>query len=186
MSARMSKLAFQIVLCLCLLPVPAVRADVASGPKEGEKTPPLPVYAITGEPKDKDVDYSAERKDKPTVYIFVQAEHWSRPMFRYVKKLDEIIPEVSEGANPVAIWLAEKPDVAKEYLPKISQYFTKTPLTVFTGDKSGPKDWGINLDAHATAVVVSKGKVIVSFGYQSLNETDAPAVRDSLRKALGK
>lgn len=161
-------------------------ADVASGPKVGEKPPPLPVFAVTGDPKDKDVDYSAQRKDKPTVFLFVQQEHWGRPMFRFIKKLDEIVPEVTEGAMPVAVWLTEKPDESKEYLPKISQYFNAAPLTVFTGEKSGPKDWGVNLDAHVTAVVVHKGKVVASFGYQSVNETDATAVRDALKKALGK
>jgi len=169
-----------------LITVAALRADVASGPKEGDKVSALPVFAVTGDPKDKDVNYVEQRKEKPTVFVFVQAEHWSRPMFRFVKKLDEILPELSEDAIPVAVWLAEKPDESKDYLPKISQYFTKTPLTVFTGEKAGPKDWGLNVDAHATAVVVNKGKVVASFGYQSLNDTDATSVRDALKKALGK
>ena len=164
----------------------AALADVASGPKEGEKAAALPVYAVTGDPKEKDVDYTATRKDKPTVYVFVNKEKWDRPMFRFVKKLDELLPEVNADAIPVAVWLAEKPDDAKEYLPKISTYFKGTPLTVFTGEKSGPKDWGINQDAHVTAVVVNKGKVVASFGYQSVNETDADAVRDALKKALKK
>jgi hypothetical protein len=41
--------------------VAASRADVASGPKEGEKVAALKVYAVTGEPKDKDVDYTELR-----------------------------------------------------------------------------------------------------------------------------
>ena len=164
----------------------SLRADVTSGPKEGEKVAALPVYSVTGEPKDKDVDYAAARKDKPTVYIFVQNEKWDRPMFRFIKKLDDALPEVNEAAILVAVWLTEKPDDAKEYLPKISQYFKGTSLTVFTGEKAGPKDWGINADAHVTAVVVTQGKVVASFGYQSVNETDAAAVRDALKKALKK
>ena len=161
-------------------------ADVTSGPKEGEKAAALPVFAVSGDPKEKDVDYVATRKDKPTVYVFVNQEKWDRPMFRFVKKLDELLPEVNEAAAPVAVWLTEKPDDAKEYLPKISSYFKGTPLTVFTGEKVGPKDWGINQDAHVTAVVVNQGKVVASFGYQSVNETDADAVRDALKKALKK
>jgi hypothetical protein len=161
-------------------------ADVASGPKEGEKVAALPVYAVTGDPKEKDVDYAAVRKGKPTVFVFVQQEKWDRPMFRFLKKLDEVLPEVNEAATPVAVWLTEKPDGAKEYLPKIVQYFKGTPLTVFTGDKSGPKDWGINPDAHVTVVVAAEGKVVASFGYQSVNETDAAAIRDALKKALKK
>jgi hypothetical protein len=176
------------LLCLTLLltPLRPIRADVPSGPKEGDKVPALPVFAVTGEPREKQVDYSAERKDRPTVFVFVQAEHWDRPMFRFIKELDQVLPQLSDQALPVAVWLTEKPDDAKEYLPRISQYFAKAPLTVFTGEKSGPKDWGINSDARATAVVVNKGKVVASFGYQSLNETDARVVRDALKKALDK
>jgi hypothetical protein len=164
----------------------AALADVASGPKEGEKAAALPVYAVTGDPKEKDVDYITTRKDKPTVYVFVNQEKWGRPMFQFIKKLDELLPDVTEEAAPVAVWLTDKPDDAKAYLPKISQYFNGTSLTVFTGDKAGPKDWGINLDAHVTAVLVNKGKVVASFGYQSVNGTDAEGVRDSLKKALKK
>lgn len=159
-------------------------ADVSSGPKAGESIPPLPVFAASGALKEKNVDFAKERGDKPTVYVFVQAEHWSRPAFRFIRKLDEVIPEEAKDAVVVAIWLGEKPDDYKEYLPKISQYFSTTALTVFTGEKSGPKDWGINLDAHVTVVVTTKAKVAAAFGFQSLNDTDAPTIRDALKKAV--
>lgn len=160
------------------------RADVSSGPKVGDPAAALTVFAVTGESKEKELDFVKERKQRPTVYVFVQADKWSRPMFRYLKKLDEVVTEVNQEAGTIAIWLSEKPDEAKEYLTKIGQYFEKTPLTVFNGEKSGPKDWGINTDAHLTAVVVHKGKVVAAFAYQSLNDTDAPAVRDALKKAV--
>src|ERR1051325_4655932 len=136
----------------------AVRAfgDVASGPKEGEKAAELKVYAVTGEAKEKDVNYTELRKDKPTVYIFVQADKWDRPMFRFIKTLDE---KLGDAGQVVAVWLTEDVDKSKVYLPKISSYFTNAALTVFPGEKAGPKDWGINIDAHLTAVVVSGGKV---------------------------
>jgi hypothetical protein len=57
-------------------------------------------------------------------------------------------------------------------------------LVCFTGQKSGPKDWGINTDAHLTAVVANKGRMAKVFGYRSINETDVPAVREALKKAL--
>ena len=154
-------------------------ADVASGPKEGDKPAELKVYAVTGESKEKDVNYTELRKDKPTVYVFVQADKWDRPMFRFVKALDE---KLGDAGQVIAVWLTDDADKSKEYLPKISKYFTNAALTVFTGEKAGPKDWGINIDAHLTAVVVSGGKVTKSFGYQSLNETDADAVADVLKK----
>jgi hypothetical protein len=154
-------------------------AEVASGPKVGEKPAELKVYAVTGESKEKDVNYTEIRKDKPTVYVFIQADKWSRPMFRFVKTLDE---KLGDAGQVVAIWLTDDADKSKEYLPKISTYFTNAALTVFTGEKAGPKDWGINIDAHVTAVVVNGGKVTKSFGYQSLNETDADAVVEVLKK----
>ena len=51
--------------------------------------PPLKVFDATGSYKDQEVDYTAERKDQPTIYIFIQADRWDRPMARFLKKLDE-------------------------------------------------------------------------------------------------
>jgi hypothetical protein len=177
-------LATTVVLALTF----TARSEVKSGPAAGDKVADLKVFVVTGESKDKEADLAAERKDKPTVYVFVQAEHWSRPMARFLKKLDERIGELSEESQVVAVWLTEKPDDSKEYLPKaqMSLQFKSTTLSVFTGEKAGPKDWGINLDAYLTAVVVNKGKVVASFGYMSVNDTDVPVVRDELKKALGK
>jgi hypothetical protein len=153
-----------------------------SGPKEDAKVAPLKVYAVTGEPKDKEVDYAGLRKGKPTVYVFVSARDFDRPMFRFIKKLDEDLPE---DGLVVAVWLTDDADKSKEYLPKIAQYFKGAALTVF-GTTEGPKDWGINSDARLTAVVAHKGKVVKSLGYQSLNETDAPEVIEALKKAINK
>ena len=158
------------------------RADVASGPKEGAKVATLKVYAVTGEPKDEEVDYAGLRKDKPTVYVFVSAKDFGRPMFRFLKKLDE---DLGDDGLVVAVWLTDDADKSKEYLPKIAQYFQRAALTVFSGT-AGPKDWAINPDAHLTAVVAHKGKVVKSFGYLSLNETDVPEVVGTLKKAIKK
>ena len=170
------------VSLLGLLLVGLARADVVSGPKEGEKVATLKVYAVTGEPKDKEVDYAALRKDKPTVYMFVSAKDFSRPMFRFLKKLDE---DLDDDGLVVAVWLTDDADKSKEYLTKISQYFKSAALTVF-GGTAGPKDWAINTDAHLTAVVAHKGKVVKSFGYLSLNETDVPKVVKTLKNAIKK
>ena len=82
---RIRCLAFGLFFVLIL---PA-RADETSGPPVGEKIPALKVYAVTGDPKDKEVDYAAETKDKSTVYFLVPADQWDRPMARSLKKLDE-------------------------------------------------------------------------------------------------
>ena len=167
---------------LALLAAGLACADVDSGPKEAEKVPPLTVYAVTGAPKGKEVDYAGLRNDKPTVYVFVSAKDFDRPMFRFLKKLDE---DLGDDGLVVAVWLTEDVDKSKEYLPKISQYFKGAALTVF-GGTAGPKDWAINSDARLTAVVAHKGKVVKSFGYLSLNETDVLAVVETLKKAIKK
>jgi hypothetical protein len=64
--------------------------------------------------------------------------------------------------------------------------FTKTALTVFEGEKTGPNNWGINSDAHLTTVIVNKGKVVKSFPYVSVNDSDVRAVLMELKQSLGK
>jgi hypothetical protein len=170
------------VSLLGLLAAEPAHADVASGPKEGENVATLKVYAVTGEPKDEEVDYAGLRKDKPTVYVFVSAKDFGRPMFRFLKKLDE---DLGDDGLIVAVWLTDDADKSKEYLPKVSQYFKRAALTVF-GGTAAPKDWAINPDAHLTAVVAHKSKVVKSFGYMSLNETAVPEVVETLKKAIKK
>ncbi|MCS6865521.1 MAG: hypothetical protein RMJ56_16885 [Gemmataceae bacterium] len=166
----------------CLLAFGSAAADVPSGPKESQKAPALKVFAVSGDPKDKEVDFVALRQEKPTVFAFLAAKDFDRPMFRYLKKLEE---ELGQDGLLVAIWLTDDADQAKEYLGKIAQYFNTSALTVY-GKASGPDEWGINSDARLTAVVVHQGRVVKSFGYQSLNETDAPAVAETLKKAVQK
>jgi hypothetical protein len=156
--------------------------DVTSGPTKGEEVPALKVFDATGPHKDKDVDYAAERGDKPTVYVFIQADQWDRPMARFLKKLDGVL---DQDAFLVAVWLTDDPAKTKEYLPLAQQslQFQSAALTCFTGEKAGPKGWNLNADAHATVVVASRRKVAATFGYRSVNETDVPAVRDALKEA---
>jgi hypothetical protein len=178
-----------LVSCfVVVLSVGSLRADVESGPKAGEKIGDFKVFGVTGPVEGKDVSYVKERKDELTVYVFVQQEHWSRPVARFLKTLDGASKEADEKTKVIAVWLTEKPDDAKDYLPKAqtSLQFTNTALTVFTGEKSGPKGWSINTDAYITVVVASKGKVSASFAFQSVNETDVTKVKDAIKKAGGK
>jgi hypothetical protein len=161
-------------------------AEVASGPAAGEKVPPLKVFAVTGEQENKEIDYAAERKDKPTIYVFVQADAFDRPMARFLKTLDNEIKNDSEQAYVVAVWLTDDKEKSKEYLPRAQQsvQLQNTALCVFPGEKKGPEGWNVNADARLTAVVVNKQKVAASFGYMSLNETDVAKVREALKKAV--
>src|SRR5437588_12334786 len=92
--------------------VPAVRADVESGPKAGETVPALKAFGVVGGVENKEADLAAERKDAPTVYVFVQAGEdgipvGGRPAARFLKALDGAVAKV-DGAAVVAVWLGEK------------------------------------------------------------------------------
>jgi hypothetical protein len=181
----MSRLLRASVALVLLLPIAARGQEVSSGPAAGEKVPALKVFDATGMHQQKEVDYTAERKDKPTVYAFVPADKWDRPMARFLRKLDEAVMKEGEDVYVVAVWLTDDVDKSKEYLPvaQRSLQFQATALACFTGPKAGPDGWGINGDAHLTVVVASKGKVAATFGYGSVNETDVPAVQRALHKA---
>ena len=180
-------------LCLALFTTVAVRADDESGPKAGSKVEKLKAFGVAGPVENKEADFAAERKDAPTVYLFVAAQEGGlpvggRPAGRFMKKLDEEIGKV-DGALIVAVWLGDKAfDKHKEYLPKInmSLKFEKTQLAAFDGEKSGPNGWAINGDTHVTAVVVNKAKVVKSFAFTSVNETDVRAVLGELKKSIEK
>jgi hypothetical protein len=164
--------------------------DLASGPKVGDKVPALKVYAVVGMQENKEVDYAAERKEKPTIYLFVKSKEGGipeggRPAGRFMKELDKVVKETNADAYVVAVWLTDNEDRTKDYLPRIqmSLKFENTGLTYFQGGLKSPDEWGVNSDAHVTAVIAAKGKVAATFGYMSLNETDVPKVQESLKKA---
>jgi len=175
------------LLCVVALVGPGLvaRADVTSGPKAGDKVEDFKAYGVVGAIEGKEGSYVQERKGEPTVFVFVQQAHWTRPMARLLKELDTKGKETNDKAAVVAVWLTEQPDAAKEYLPKaqMSLNFVNTSLGVFEGDKSGPNNWGINPDAHCTVVVTHKGKVVESIALESVNERDAQKVVEALKKA---
>ena len=45
-----------------------------SGPKAGDKVAALKAFGVVGTIEGKEADFAAERKDAPTIYLFVQAE----------------------------------------------------------------------------------------------------------------
>ena len=178
------------LLSAALLIAPAT-ADVESGPKAGEKVAPLKAFGVVGKVEGKEADFAADRKDAPTIYIFVSAEEGGipvggRPAARFMKTLDAEVGKVKDAAV-VAVWLGDKAfDKHKEYLPRIntSLKFENTSLAAFDGEKSGPNNWGINPDAHLTVVVANGGKVVKSFPFTTVNETDVRPVIAELKKAM--
>jgi hypothetical protein len=175
-----------LTLTAVLLAGTCARAQVESGPKAGEKVMELKVHAVSGSNEGKEVDYPAERKDEPTVYLFVNAEKFSRPIHRYIKTLDDKLPQVNDKLAAVAVWVTADGDKSKEFLAKIKQYYNNTSLTVFGGGANGPNGWGVNEAAHLTVVIAHKGKVVKSFAYESISEKDVDAVEAELKKAVEK
>ena len=174
-----------LLLLLSTLNASASAADIVTGPAAG-KTPELKVFDATGPNTGSEVDYTADRKEKPTIYVFVAADKWDRPVARFLKELDKAVEKSGDDGYIVAVWLTDDVAKSKEYLPKaqMSLSFQRTALTCFPGEKAGPKDWNISGDAHLTAVVANKGKVLKNFGYVSINETDVPTVMEEFKKAL--
>jgi hypothetical protein len=177
---------FMVAVVSFFLAVPAAAQDVASGPETHAKVPALKVFDATGVHKDKEADYAGSRKGKPTVYLFINAERFDRPMNRFMKTLDGVVAKDFEGVYVVAVWLTADTDKTKKLLPRVQQSvgYEATALTVVAGTAEGPKGWNINADAHLTAVVANKGKVAATFGYRSINETDVPKVKEELKKTL--
>jgi hypothetical protein len=177
-----------VVALVCVLPCGGdARAQIESGPRVGEPLKGLRVTIAAGDRVGQEVDFVAERKDRATAYLFVQAEHWSRPIARFVRTLDDELAKGIEGADDaaaVAIWLTEDTGAAKQYLPRALQslQLQKTTLAVFEGTKSGPPDWSVNDQAHLSVVVVRAGKVVASRGFLSVNETDVPDIVKALKK----
>ena len=173
-----------LIVATFLLPSVVHAQEVASGPEKGKPVPALKVFDATGTHEGKDVDYTAERKDKPTIYLLVNADQFSRPMARFMRLLDEKVTKDGEPRYIVAVWVGGDKDKNKEYLPRaqMSLKLESTAMTAFMGDKAGPEGWTLNEDAHLTAVVAVKGKVAVTFGYTSINDTDVKAVHEALIK----
>jgi hypothetical protein len=177
-----------VTVALAALTTSPVVLDVESGPKAGEAVPALKAFGVVGSIANKEADFAKDRGDAPTVYVFVQAEPFGRPTARYLKTLDQKAGEIDDTLKVVIVWLGGAADKNKEYLPKVNQSlkFARTDLAVFIGDKAGPDKWNLNSDAHVTTVVANKGKVVKSFAYVSLNETDVTGVEEALKKELKK
>ncbi len=152
--------------------------DIASGPKVGDKVEGFKADGVVGSVEGKEVDYLAERKGELTVFVFISQANFGRPAYRFLKALDDGLPEKSAG---VAIWLNDKKDDAKDYLTRASKSlnFGKISCGAF-GDTAGPKNWGINSDAHMTVVVTKEGKATHVFAYKVVNETDAKKVLEAI------
>lgn len=166
---------------LLLLPF-GIAAQTISGPGEGSKIEALKVFVVIGEDAGVEGDLAEKRQGKPTVFAFVQADKWDRPVARFLKALDQELNRGREDVALVAVWLTDDLEKSKEYLLLAQQSLklSQTTWTIYPGNKSGPGGWSLNAHAHLTVVVSDGNKVAASLGFQSVNELDAPKVIERL------
>lgn len=153
-------------------------AQLNSGPDPGTNASPLRVAVITGENAGETLDVAQRRGAMPTIYIFIQADKWDRPLARFLRALDDDLRKDRSDVAVIVSWLTDDVEAAKDYLPKVQQsiQLSQTSLAVFPGDKNGPQGWSIHSGAHLTAVIAADNRVVARFGYRSLNETNVPDV----------
>jgi hypothetical protein len=176
-----------VMVGVALLPGMA-RAEVESGPEVGTAVPALKVFVATGNGAGNEVDVVADRGAKPTIYVFIPHEKFDRPIARFLRGLEKSVKEAGDDVTMVTVFLTDDEAKTKEHLPRVqmSLQFTANAMAVFPSAKNGPDGWGVNTDAHLTAVIVQSGKVAAKFGYRSVNETAVPEVAAALKKATGK
>ncbi|MCC7419800.1 MAG: hypothetical protein IT428_05945 [Planctomycetaceae bacterium] len=168
--------------------VSTTKADVVSGPTIGGDVPALKAHATTGASAGKEVDFAADRGKKPTIYILIQGEHWSRPMARFLKSLEGTVKKANSETTIVVVWLTDDVGGLKTQLPRVQESlkFESTTLAVYEKDKSGPDQWAVNSDAHLTLAIATDGKIAKTFGFVSVNDTLVPDVEAALKAALNK
>ena len=86
------------------------------------------VFDATGAHKNKNVDYAADRKGNPTVFLFINAQKFDRPMNRFMKTLDGVIVKDFEDAYIVAVWLNGDADKTKQSLNETNVPMVKEAL----------------------------------------------------------
>src|SRR5438046_60609 len=134
------------VVFMCLGLAVVVTGQTTSGPDAGSPIQPLNVVAVTGDGAGEQLDFAAHRKGRPTLFAFVQADKWDRPIARFLATLDKELNKDRSDVAVVAVWLTDDVEKAKDYLPLAQQSLrlSQTTLAVWPGDKNGPPGWSIN------------------------------------------
>lgn len=166
-----------------LLAISNASLAVESGPDAGTAIPKLPLLVLLDDNTFSEQDVATDRKEKLSVYAFIQATEWSRPMARFVRGVDKALSEIGGNAHMTAIWLTADQEESKRYLPRgrDALKLKATTFAVHPGDKQGPKDWNVNSRAFITIVIARDAKTVKSFAFVSVNETDVPAVSKTLQ-----
>jgi len=173
-------------LAALILTAPAPADDVKPGPAVGARVAALKVSAVTGPLAGRDVDAAAERKDSPTIYVFVTQGQWDRRAARYLKTLDNGVAKGPAKAEVVAVWLTDQPDPTKGYLAVVQQSLQLKAVSLAAcAEKGGPAGWNISETDRLTTVVAHAGKVAATFAPKAVGEADADGVLKALAKAAG-
>ncbi|MBI1322985.1 hypothetical protein GC170_07340 [bacterium] len=173
LSRRGSFLIAVLMLCAKLMTVASGSALAA------DDVPALDAIVCVGEGLGQKVDLVKTRGTKPTVYMFLQKEHWDRPTARLLRELDLQIRDKLTDGGIVAVWLTDEPvQGLQEHLPRVQQSIklSMTTYAVWPGNAFGPPDWGLTRDDHVTIVSAKGGKVIRRHTFRSTNDGDAPKV----------
>jgi len=145
-----------------------------------ETVPPkLEAVVCVGDNVGQKADLAKARTAKPTIYMFIQKEHWDRPTARLLRELDSKVREKLTDGGIVAVWLTDEPvESLQEHLPRVQQSLklSMTTYAVWPGNAFGPPEWGLTRDDHVTLVTVKEDKILRRHAFRSTNEGDAPKV----------
>lgn len=167
---------FRLAVFLLVAMLPTIAGGLV---RAADAVPGLEAIVCVGEGEGQKVDLVKTRGAKPTVYMFLQKEHWDRPTARLLRELDlQIRDKLTDGAI-VAVWLTDEPvQGLQEHLPRVQQSIrlSMTTYAVWPGNAFGPPVWGLTRDDHVTIVATKDGKVIRRHTFRSTNEGDAAKV----------
>jgi hypothetical protein len=183
MSHRTISRMFVVAAASCLVAADAGSGwAIESGLDAGAAVPALKVLVLADDDSYSESDVTAERDKKVSVYAFVQATEWTRPMARFVRGMDKLVSNAGNNARMTAVWLTDDQDQSRKYLPRgrNAMKLQATQFGVYDGDTDGPDGWNINSKAFITVVVCRGAKVTKSIAYVSVNETDVPTVAEIL------
>src|SRR5438874_12063616 len=107
------------LLSIAILLAGTLRAQTNSGPASGTPIEPLKVLAVTGDDAGQELDFAAKRAGKPTLYVFIQADKFDRPLARFLAVLDKELSKDRPDVAVVAVWLTDHSEQSKEYLPRV-------------------------------------------------------------------
>jgi hypothetical protein len=169
------------ILACC---VAGLFAQIESGPPVGKSIPALMVQPVKDGRAADAVDITKEHAEPVTVYMFLSADRFDRPVARVVKGLDAAVQKVQvqqPTAALVLVWVAPDANAAATRIGQIQGSLQLSgEWTIFTGGSS-PDGWALSDKAAITVVVTNKEKVTARFGYDSVNETVLPDIEKSLK-----